>query len=40
MRYILKFHEPTEYKDWKALRNDDWEPSWDNLMNPEKKYFA
>lgn len=39
MKHIVKQVEPQSIIDWKNLVNDDWQPSWDNLMNPEKKYL-
>ena len=36
MKYIIKSTEPQSIIDWKNLANDDWQPSWDNLMNPQK----
>ncbi len=39
MKYIVKHAEPQSIIDWKNLANDDWQPSWDNLMNPEKRHL-
>ena len=39
MKYIVKHAEPQSIIDWKNLANDDWQPSWDDLMNPEKRYL-
>lgn len=36
MRYIKKQKTPQEFLDWKAQANEDWQPSWDDLQNPEK----
>ncbi|WP_332450037.1 retron system putative HNH endonuclease [Methanoculleus sp.] len=36
MRYIAKHDEPKKFRDWKALANEDWKPSFDILQNPEK----
>lgn len=37
MRFIAKGSEPEQFKDWKALENDDWKPTYDDLANPEKQ---
>ncbi|MCF7970149.1 MAG: TIGR02646 family protein [Methylococcaceae bacterium] len=37
MKYILKGSSPIEFEDWKNQANDQWQPSWDNFQNPEKK---
>ncbi len=37
MRHIVKGDEPKLFQDWKALANEDWQPSYDSLQNPEKK---
>ena len=36
MRYIKKQKTPQEFLEWKAQVNEDWQPSWDDLKNPEK----
>lgn len=36
MRFIIKGAEPESFTSWKALRNDDWQPSYQELSNPEK----
>lgn len=37
MKYIKKGEEPEKFAAWKALANDDWQPSWDNnFQAPEK----
>jgi uncharacterized protein (TIGR02646 family) len=36
MKYIKKYQEPEELTVWKALKNEDWQPSWDNLQKPER----
>ncbi len=36
MRYIKKQQTPQEFLDWKAKSNEDWQPTWDDLKNPEK----
>jgi uncharacterized protein (TIGR02646 family) len=40
MRYISKLPEPKEFTEWKAMKNDDWEPSYDKLINPEKSILV
>lgn len=37
MKQITKRNEPQEMLDWKALENDDWKPSFDNLQGNEKR---
>lgn len=37
MKAIQKGMEPAIFTAWKALANDDWQPSYDILGNPEKK---
>ena len=36
MKYIEKRHEPMTFTDWKALANDDWQPSYDDLRGDAK----
>lgn len=36
MRHIIKGAEPDFFRDWKASGNADWQPSWENLRDPEK----
>lgn len=36
MRHIQKQPEPPELSAWKAKRNPDWDPGWDDFMNPTK----
>lgn len=36
MKFIIKGNEPKEFKDWKDLANEDWQPTYDILSNPEK----
>ncbi len=36
MKYIVKNIEPQEFVNWKNQTNDDWQPSFNNLQNPEK----
>jgi uncharacterized protein (TIGR02646 family) len=37
MKHIIKQDEPQKFIDWKALANDDWQPSYDNLSGPPKQ---
>lgn len=37
MKYVSKLISPARFEAWKSVRNADWEPSYDNLQNPEKK---
>lgn len=37
MRFIFKGGEPVSFTAWKALANEDWLPSFDNLGNPQKR---
>ncbi|NBO63970.1 MAG: TIGR02646 family protein [Acidobacteria bacterium] len=36
MKHIKKQDEPKELSDWKALANEDWQPSYDNLSGETK----
>jgi len=37
MKYIGKTLEPQEFTDWKALANEDWQPTYDDLSGDPKK---
>ena len=37
MRHFVKGLSPTAFEAWKALANDDWQPTYDDLQNPEKR---
>lgn len=37
MKGIIKKTEPPEFLAWKAQANEDWQPTFDKLQNPEKK---
>lgn len=37
MRYIKKGVEPQTFTNWKALKNEQWEPTYDNLAGDPKK---
>jgi len=37
MKHITKNHEPESFTNWKNLKNDDWQPTYSNLQNPEKE---
>jgi uncharacterized protein (TIGR02646 family) len=36
VKYIKKSEEPEAFSAWKALQNEDWQPSWGNFQKPEK----
>lgn len=36
MKFIVKGPEPTELLSWKAQANEDWQPTYDDLRDPEK----
>lgn len=37
MKHIVKQGEPQAFTDWKALANDDWQPTYDNLAGASKR---
>ena len=37
MKHIVKAEEPEELVNWKALANEDWQPTYADLQNPEKQ---
>ncbi len=37
MKHIIKCSEPQAFADWKALANEDWQPSYDDLSGYSKK---
>ncbi len=37
MKHIVKGEEPEELVTWKALANEDWQPTYADLQNPEKE---
>lgn len=37
MKHINRKDEPQEFIDWKNLSNNDWQPTYDNLQNPQKQ---
>jgi len=37
MKYIIKGWEPQSFTEWKALANDDWKPTYDDLSGSVKK---
>jgi uncharacterized protein (TIGR02646 family) len=37
MKYVQKGTEPLEFSNWKALANDDWQPTYDDLSGDTKK---
>lgn len=36
MKYIQKQSEPQSFTEWKAKANEDWQPTYEELRNPEK----
>lgn len=37
MKHVTKSAAPEAFEDWKALASDDWQPTYANLQNPEKR---
>lgn len=37
MRYIEKGCEPASFTKWKGLANDNWQPTYGDFRNPEKR---
>lgn len=37
MKYIAKQHEPQVFTDWKAMANDNWQPSYESLSGTTKR---
>jgi len=37
MKHIVKGDEPEELANWKASANEDWQPKYADLQNPEKQ---
>ena len=37
MKHIVKGDEPEEFSEWKARANEEWQPSYDILANPQKR---
>jgi len=37
MKHIVKQGEPQIFTDWKALTNDDWQPTYDDLAGDPKR---
>lgn len=37
MKYIVKEAEPQEFTDWKALENEDWQPTFDDLRGEPRR---
>ncbi|MGF1826230.1 TIGR02646 family protein [Vibrio splendidus] len=37
MKFINKGEEPASFATWKALENEEWQPSYSELSNPEKR---
>ncbi|NWE72671.1 TIGR02646 family protein [Pseudomonas gingeri] len=37
MRQVIKGTEPASFTDWKACANEDWQPTYETLQNPQKR---
>lgn len=37
MKHVSKGASPIDFEDWKAKANEDWQPSYAALQNPEKR---
>ncbi|KWR88168.1 hypothetical protein [Cupriavidus sp. IDO] len=37
MRYILKGLPSAEFEAWLGLATEDWQPTFDQLQNPQKR---
>lgn len=37
MKHVSKGASPIDFEDWKAKANEDWQPSYSVLQNPEKR---
>ena len=37
MKHIIKDQDTPEFDKWKALANEDWQPTYEDLRDPEKK---
>jgi len=37
MKHVAKGSSPIDFEDWKAKANEDWQPSYAALQNPEKR---
>ncbi len=37
MKHVQKNNEPLVFSDWKALANEDWHPTYDDLSGETKK---
>lgn len=37
MKYVTKQAEPAMFAEWKAKANEEWQPSYEALQNPEKR---
>ena len=37
MKQIIKNQEPDDFRDWKQLANDDWQPSWTGMQGDVKR---
>jgi uncharacterized protein (TIGR02646 family) len=37
MKFIVKTEEPSKFREWKGKANEDWQPTYATLQNPEKR---
>ena len=37
MKQIIKNQEPDNFREWKQLANDDWQPSWTGMPGDIKR---
>lgn len=37
MRHFVKGPQPAALEEWKALANEDWQPTYEGLQNPQKR---
>ncbi|MFQ2382665.1 retron system putative HNH endonuclease [Aeromonas dhakensis] len=37
MRHFVKDSSPEGFEEWKALANEDWQPTYEGLQNPQKR---
>jgi len=40
MKHIVKQGEPQVFTDWKALSNEDWQPTYDDLAGVRVRLFS
>ncbi len=37
MKFVSKGNEPDSFRDWKSTADENWQPTYDALQNPEKR---